>query len=82
MKAILLIDINDELLEDYDYIYVDYDLRAERKNENYTESIKFVEDCPLKPLPTTKQIENLICKKGYGFMEFEELLDEILGEEE
>lgn len=40
------------------------------------------EICPLKPMPTTKQIENLICKKGYGFMEFDELLNEMLGGEE
>ena len=57
MKAILVININDELLEDYENFYVDYDLRAERKGENYTESIRYVEDAELKLLPeefTTK----------------------------
>ena len=37
--------------------------------------------CPLKPMPTTEQIKALL-KKGYGFMTFEELLDELSGEEE
>lgn len=85
MKAILIIDINDELLEDYEYFYVDYDLRAERKNENYTESIKFVEDCPLKSLPERKYaIQGM---KGYSSTlkkceGWNECLDEILGVEQ
>lgn len=51
MKAILVVDISDDLFEDYENFYIDYDLRAEKKNENFTESIKYVEDCPLKPMP-------------------------------
>lgn len=57
MKAILVIDINDELLEDYENFYVDYDLRAERKDININESIRYVEDCPLKALPQKKEIQ-------------------------
>lgn len=56
MKAILVIDINDDYLEDYENFYVDYDLRAERKDVNVNESIRYVEDCPLKPMPQRKMV--------------------------
>ena len=51
MKTVLVIDINDELLEDYENFSVDYYLRADIKNDNVNEIIKVVEDCPLKQPP-------------------------------
>lgn len=46
-----IIDVDDDLFEDYENFFIEYDLRAERKNENFIESIKFVEDCRLIPIP-------------------------------
>ena len=51
MKALLVVDIPDELFEYYKNFYVNYDLRAERKNALINESVEYVERCPLKPLP-------------------------------
>lgn len=87
MKAILVVDINDELLEYYEDFYVDYDLRAERKDDNVTESIRYVEDCPLKSIPQKKELEesgnSLIddCKEYYTDG-WNDCIDEILGEED
>lgn len=83
MKAILVIDINDELLEDYENFYVDYDLRAERKNDNVTESIRYVENCPLKPMPQKKEVKNILQYSGlveqYRKEGWNDCIDEILG---
>lgn len=48
MKAVLVIDVDDELLDDYEDFYVDYDLRALDKEDDFIDSIRYVEDCPLK----------------------------------
>lgn len=53
-KMLAVIDVDDNLFEDYEYFFIEYDLRAERKNENFIESIKFVEDCCLIPIPKRK----------------------------
>ena len=84
MKAILVIDINDDYLEDYENFYVDYDLRAERKNENYNESIRYVEECLLKPIPKEKEDLYYPCNEyEQAFNEgYNACLDEILGEKE
>ena len=90
MKAILVIDINDDYLEDYENFYVDYDLRAECKDDNVNESIRYVEDCPLKPMPTRKlaifdpndcDIEEEI-KIIHEIEGYNRCIDEILGEKE
>ena len=52
MKAILVIDIADDVTEAYEDFTVDYDLRGTPKDDQkVNESIKYVEDCPLKPMP-------------------------------
>lgn len=51
MKLLLAIDIADDIAEDYENFTVDYDLRGTPKdNQQVIESIKYVEDYPLKPL--------------------------------
>lgn len=89
-KAILVIDMPDDLFEYYENFYVDYDLRAERKNAMIVESIKYVEECPIKPLPNKNDskipyISNRI-KMTDGeevayYMGYNACIDEILGEE-
>lgn len=85
-KYLLIIDVNDELLEDYENFYVDYDLRAERKNENVNESIKYVEGCPLKPIPEKRHNNGGDRIIGFYDSEFDDgynaCLEEILGEED
>ena len=46
MKAILVIDIGDMPI---DKLTVDYDLRIETEDAN--ESVRYVEDVPLRPMP-------------------------------
>lgn len=50
-KAILVIDINDDLLEDYENFYVDYQLFAHIKDSGENEFIDRNIFCPLKPMP-------------------------------
>lgn len=51
MKAILVIDIPDDVTEAYEDFTVDYDLRGTPKeDQKVNESIKYVEDYPLKPI--------------------------------
>lgn len=55
MKAVLVIDIADDVADAYEDFTVDYDLRGTPKdNQTVNESIKYVEDCPLKPMPSKK----------------------------
>ena len=88
MKAILIIDIPDDLIDDYENFYVDYDLRGERKDINVNESIKYVEDCPLKPIPKKRRepgekLKNNNSSIYYGDCRFVDgwnaCIDEILG---
>ena len=51
MKMMLIVDVDDELLEDYENFCVDYGLRAKRKDNNVTVTVRYAGDCPLKPLP-------------------------------
>lgn len=89
MKAILVIDINGELLEDYDNFYVDYYLRAKKKNTNVDEIVKYVEYCNLKLLPNKIKIpsipENVShwawAKYKYHAKGWNDCLDELLGED-
>ena len=73
MKAILVIDINDDIKK--------YSVDVFKQNEDGDVMLEVATDLSLRPLPTTKQITSLL-KKGYGFMSFEELLKEITGETE
>ena len=52
MKLLLVIDVADDVAEAYEDFTVDYDLRGTPKDDPITsESIRYVEDCPLKPMP-------------------------------
>ncbi len=58
MKAILVIDIPDDVAEAYEDFTIDYDLRGTPKDDQkVNESIKYVEDCPLKPMPKKKNTQ-------------------------
>ena len=81
-KYLLIIDIDDELLEDYENFYVDCDLRAERKNEMVNESIKYIEDCPLKPMPKVNDLKIDILSHDRFVDGWNKCLGEIIGEEE
>ena len=55
MKLLLVIDVADDVAEAYEDFTVDYDLRGTPKDDQITsESIRYVEDCPLKPMPQKK----------------------------
>lgn len=57
MKLLLVIDIADDVVEAYEDFTVDYDLRGTPKDDQkVNESIKYVEDCPLKPMPNKKPV--------------------------
>ena len=59
MKAILVIDIADDVAEAYEDFTVDYDLRGTPKDDQkVNESIKYVEDCPLKPIPSRSEFRD------------------------
>lgn len=83
MKAILVVDIPDDVAEAYEDITVDYDLRGIPKDDpEANESIKYVEDVRLKPLPEKKGL--YINDNGYNMMAqgWNECLKEITGETE
>ena len=87
MKKLLVIDINDELLEDYENFYVEYDLWAERKGENVIESIRYVEEAELKSMPEKREVKTDFIGVGdYDFDDiynagFNDCIDEIEGKE-
>ena len=86
MKAILVIDIADDVAETYKDFTVDYDLRGTPKEDKKAnESIKYVEDVRLRPLPRKAELEN--CSSGLmGMIDtawmkgYNECLEEIMGE--
>ena len=49
MKFLLVIDVADDVANNYKALTVNYDLRGDYGE--WDESIKYVEDCPLKPMP-------------------------------
>ena len=57
MKLLLVIDVADDIAEAYEDFTVDYDFRGTPKDDQkVNESIKYVEDCPLRPL--SKELHN------------------------
>ena len=63
MKAILVIDIADDVVDAYEDFTVDYDLRGTPKDDQkVNESIKYVENCHLKPM--LKRMENMFDALG------------------
>ena len=85
MKAILVIDIADDVAEAYKDITVDYDLRGTPKEDRtVNESIKYVEDAKIRPLPQKKWHEEgkeNECEEWYR-NGWNACLDEITGETE
>lgn len=52
MKFVLVINLNDDVVEDYEDFTVDYDLRGTPKEDRtVNESIKYIEDAEPRPLP-------------------------------
>jgi len=59
MRLVLVIDLAEDVAEDYKDFTVDYDLRGTPiDDEKVNESIKYVEDVKVKELPHSKQVEN------------------------
>ena len=58
MKAVLVLDIPDDLFEYYgnfyEQFYVECDLRAKHKYEMVDKSLGWIKECSLKPLPKKK----------------------------
>lgn len=80
MKLLLVIDVADDVAEAYEDFTVDYDLRGTPKEDRtVNKSIKYVEDCPLKPMPQKKEILDSRMKTAIGW---NACLDEITGETE
>lgn len=60
MKLLLVIDVADDAAENYKDFTVDYDLRGTPiDDEKVNESIEYVEDCPLRPLPCKKYMRQM-----------------------
>ena len=58
MKLLLVIDVDDDVTEAYEDFTVDYDLRGTPKEDRtVNKSIKYVEDCPIKPMPHKLQAD-------------------------
>lgn len=59
MRAVLVIDIPDDYYNDPNLTdwAVDYDLRYVNIEDNVNESLRYVEDVPLRPLPEKKEYE-------------------------
>ena len=57
MKAILVIEIPEDVEEAYTDLYVDYDLRGTPNDDTSVAlSIKYVEGASLKPMPKKKPV--------------------------
>lgn len=58
MKFVLVINLADDVAEDYKDFTVDYDLRGTPKEDRtVNESIKYIEDAEPRPMPQKKSIE-------------------------
>lgn len=83
MKLLLVIDVADDVAEDYEDFTVDYDLRGTPKDdEKVNESIKYVEDADVRPLPQKKPNQGYYCETQVYSDGWNACLEEILGETE
>lgn len=84
MKLLLVINVADDVAEAYEDFTVDFDLRGTPKdNQEVNESIKYVEGCPLKPMPKRVLHEYEQVDDEYGYVEgWNACLDEMTGETE
>jgi len=82
MKFVLVIDVADDVAEAYDGFTVDYDLRGTPKeDQKVNESIKYVEDARLRPLPKRIPPNEYGNITPYGSI-WNACLDAIVGETE
>lgn len=58
MKAVVIVDVPDDIADAYENLTVDYFLYGEpiEYDESFKENVIYVEDVKLKPLPETKDI--------------------------
>ena len=71
MKFVLVIDVADDVAEAYEDFTVDYDFRGTPKEDRtVNESIKYVEDADVRPLPLKGTMENVDeCEYNRGFVD-------------
>lgn len=83
MKFVLVINLADDVAEDYEDFTVDYDLRGTPKEDRtVTESIKYIEDAEPRPLPQ-RQAKDNSNEVNLGFeLGWNACLEEIVGETE
>lgn len=78
MRLVLVIDVTEDVAENYKDFTVDYDLRGTPiDDEKVNESIKYVEDADVRPLPQRYDEGLMREQKGWN-----RCLDAILGETE
>lgn len=87
MKYMLVIDIDDDVAKNYKALTVNYDLRGDYGE--WDESIKYVEDADVRPLPQRKKVNEqymsdglLRCEEIMYVGGWNDCLDEITGETE
>lgn len=82
MKLLLVIDVADDVAEAYEDFTVDYDLRGTPKEDRaVNESIKYVEDCLLKPLPDCPEVPDTIANDVAYIIGWNDCLVEISKEQ-
>ena len=65
MKLLLVIDVADDVAKNYKALTINYDLRGDYGE--WDESIKYVEDCPLRQLPKKFNEGIEYDMDGFGF---------------
>ena len=72
MKLLLVINVDDDVAEEYKNFTVDFDLRGEDEDGDNV-SIKYVEDCPLKPIHALKSAghDYIIYERQYLYKNLE-----------
>lgn len=89
MKYVLVIDVADDIAEDYEDFTVDYDFRGTPKeNQMVNESIKYIENAEPRPLPKKMDETEYMQKVNSDGDWYEQVIgwnmciDEITGETE
>lgn len=84
MKFVLVIDVADDVAEAYEDFTVDYDFRGTPKEDRtVNESIKYVEDADVRPLPQKRTQPKYEDSISLGFRNgWNACLQEITGETE
>lgn len=90
MKAIAIVDIDDELIEEYEDFAIECNLIATSKEESsWRDSVRWLGAVKLKPLPK-KRNEHWLCNESWDLESiinaenrgWNACIDEIVGEEE